>query len=293
MPSGNTTTSSLADSLDSIIASARIVGEHEGTMTKLAQNVILENNTGTSWQEISLAKLTAQGITESTDLQNYQQLSDSLLTITPGMDGIAILITDKVRRTISKKTLAQTGELGMNAMIRKMDLAGLAMLDGATTSLGGAGTTMTSGLISTAVSRISSNATEPFFAPFRAVLQGYQVKDIEDELKAGIGTYNIPEGLTARVFTEGFRGMVGGAQVYVDDNLTSLIDSSDDVKGGVFAEKALIFVKAEMPRRETERKPNIGGGADLLYIYQDSGWGERGGGVGLYEIYTDATTPTS
>jgi hypothetical protein len=230
-------------------------------------------------------------ITETTELDNPQQLSDTLLTITPTVTGIHTFITDRVRVRINPKGLAQLGGLAQAAIQRLKDEDGLTAIDGATTSLCGTGTTLASGYISTAVRRISSNVTEPGNPPYRCVLHGYQIKDIEDELKAGIGTYVVGEGETARVFREGFRGQVGGAQVFEDGNIT--IDSTPDAKGGVFAREALILVQGRSPRAVTVRNEKRGGGGDELILYDEYAYGERSAGHWLFEIMSDATTPTS
>ncbi|MCK9601717.1 MAG: hypothetical protein M0R06_21925 [Sphaerochaeta sp.] len=291
MPTGNTTTGSLADSLDTIVASARVVREFEGVMPQLVDKVTLGEGNGTSWKEVTLAALTAQAITENTELKNYQQLSDTAMNITPTMIQIAVLITDKVKAVMNKKAWAKTGGLAQNAIQRKKDEDGLAVLDAATTSLCGAGTTLTSGHVSAAVDRIEGNAIEAGNPPFRCVLHGYQVRDIANELTAGVGTYPIGEGETARVFKEGFRGTINQASVYIDGNIT--IDSSDDAKGGVFAKEAIILVQGMAPKTETQRRPDIGGGADILYIRDEYAYGERQAGYWLYELYSDATAPTS
>ena len=73
---GNTTTTALSDSLPTIIAAARIVREYEGTMTSssVVDKVTLKANSGIGWNEIRLDKLTAQGVTEATVLNNPQQM---------------------------------------------------------------------------------------------------------------------------------------------------------------------------------------------------------------------------
>jgi hypothetical protein len=106
-----------------------------------------------------------------------------------------------------------------------------------------------------------------------------------------VGTYPIGEGETARVFKEGFRGTINQASVYIDGNIT--IDSADDAKGGVFAKEAIILVQGMAPKTETQRRPDIGGGADILYIRDEYAYGERQAGCWLYELYSDATAPTS
>jgi len=291
MPAGNTTTGSLSESLPSVIASARIVRDYEGVMPQLVDKVTLGEGVGLTWSEVSFSALEAQNITESTVLDNPQQIEDSLMSITPQVIGIETLITDRVAARIDKKAYAKIGGLAQKAIQRKKDSDGLAVLDGATTSLCGAGSTLTSGHLSAAIARISSNATEPGNPPYRAVLHGYQIKDIQDELVAAVGTAAITDGLTARVFSEGFKGKVFGAEIYEDGNIT--IDSSYDAKGGVFAKEAIVLVQGRAPRVVAVRAENIGGGATRVYHYDEYAYGERSAGNWLFEIYSDATAPTS
>jgi len=291
MSTGNTTTDALADSLPIVISSGRQVREYEGVVAQLCDRKTLGKGIGLSWNEVSYAQLTAQAITETTDLDNPQMLSDSLLTITPTVIGIETLITDRVAARIADVAYKQIGGLAQNAIERKKDEDGIVAIDGATTSLCGTGTTLASGHISAAVVRISGNVTEPGNPPFRCVLHPYQIRDLYDEVVSGIGTYNIPEGPSARVFQEGFRLKVGGADVFEDGNITP--DGTPDAKGGVFAKEALILVQGRAPRSEVERKPNIGGGATVMYYYDEYAYGERSAGNWLYEIMSDATAPTS
>jgi len=294
MAAGDTITQSLADSLDTVVASARQVREYEGVMPNLVDKVTLSEGTGTSWREISMAALSAQNITETTTLDNPQQMSDTVFSITPTVTGIQTLVTDRVASRINSQSYAQLGSLAQLAIQRKKDEDGLTVLDGATTSLSGAGTTLASGVIAAAAYRISSNATEPGNPPYRCVLHGFQIKDLYDELTAHIGTAAAGEtsaGLTARVFEEGFRGKIAGVEVYEDGNIT--IDGSDDAKGGVFAQEAIVMVQGRAPRTATVRREDIGGGATVVYLYDEYAYGERSAGNWLFEVYSDATAPTS
>lgn len=291
MPSGPTTTGSLSDSLPTVIDSARIVREYEGVMLQRVTVETLAPNTGLNWDEISLAQLAAQSVNESTVLNNPQQLADTLFSITPTMIGIQTVITDRVKRRISGNVAAKIGVLAQNAMQRRKDEDLLAVLDSATTSLGGAGTTLTSGLISAAVSRIKGNTTEGAITEISTVLHGFQVKDLQDELTASVGTYELTMGDTKDIFRQGYKGPVSGSMVFEDGNIT--IDASDDSKGGVFAREALVHVRGFSPHGETDRWPHYGGGADVLYLYDEYGNGERSAGNWMYEIYTDSLAPTS
>lgn len=291
MAIGNTTTDALADSLPTVIASARIVREFQGRMSQLVDRVTLGQGIGLSWHEISLAQLTAQNVTETTVLNNPQQLGDTMFTITPTVSGIHTFFTDRVAARISKNAYAKTGQLAMSAIVRKKDEDGITVLDGATTSLSGAGTTLVSGVISAASVRITSNTTEPANSPVRCVLHGFQIKDIYDELTAAVGTYEVSEGLTAQVFKAGVKGMVGGATIFEDGNIS--IDGSDDAKGGVFATEGIVLVQGRSVRTETRREPDVGGGGTSMWVYDEYAFGERSAGNWLYEVYSDATAPTT
>ena len=291
MAAGNTITGSLADSLPTVIAEARIIREQEGVMPQLVDKQTLGTGVGLTWNEVSYAALVASAITETTILDNPQQISDTLLSITPTVIGIETLITDRVAMRITKKGYSKLGGLAQNAIQRKKDQDGLVVLDAATTSLCGAGTTLTSGYIAAAVFQISSNVTEPGNKPYRCVLHGFQIKDIFDELVAGVGTGIVTEGPTARVFSNGFNMPIAGCEVYEDGNIS--IDASADAKGGVFAREGIILVQGKSPWTETLRRPNIGGGATSVYHYDEYAYGERSAGHWLFEIYSDATAPTS
>ena len=294
MAAGDTITQSLADSLDTVVASARQIREYEGVMPNLVDKVTLTEGSGTSWREISMAALNAQNITETTTLDNPQQMSDTVFSITPTVTGIQTLVTDRVASRINSQSYAQLGSLAQNAIQRKKDEDGLTVLDGATTSLAGAGTTLASGVIAAAAYRISSNATEPGNPPYRCVLHGFQIKDLYDELTAAIGSDNRSDinGITARVFEEGMRGKIAGVEVFEDGNIT--IDSgTDDAKGGVFAQEAIVMVQGRAPRTATVRREDIGGGATVVYLYDEYAYGERSAGNWLFEILSDATAPTS
>ena len=289
MAVGLTTTGVLDDSLPLVIASARIVREYEGCMPNLVDKHTLGEGEGNTWNEVKYEKLTAQAITESTVLDNPQLISDSLLSAEPSVVGIETLITDRVAKRITKNGFAKIGALGQNAIQRKKDEDGLAMLDGFSTSLCGAGGTLTSGHIGAGMARIQGNSTEKGNPPFYCVLHPYQLHDVEDELLAGVGTYNVTAE-TARVFAEGYQGKIAGASVFVNGNIT--VDSSDDAKGGVFAKEALVMVQGRSPWVKTVRAENIGGGATRVYHYDEYVYAERSDHWGA-EIYSDATAPTS
>ncbi len=295
MAVGNTITDSLADSIPTMIASARIVREFAGVMPNLVDRQRLDENTGTAWNEVSMAKLSAQAVTENTELDNPQQMEDTLFSITPTVIGVHTVITDRVALRISANAYAQTGSLAQNAIERKKDQDGLTAIDGATTALGGANA-LDSGEIAAAAYRITSNTTEPApaNAPIHAVHHGFSLKDIDDELiAAGVDqTTGAPltGGVAVEAYQNRYRGTIAGARLYEDGNITI---SSNLAKGGVFSQMALVLVEGRSPYVETKRMPELGGGATALYHYDEYAYGERSSGNWLYEVQADATAPTS
>ena len=290
MASGWTTTSSLADSLDDVRSSARITREYEGVMPNLGDKVTLGEGIGLSWQEITYTQLIAQAITETTELDNPQQIADTLLTITPSVVGIETFITDRVKARISKKGFAKIGQLAQNAIQRKKDEDGLTLFaSGTGTADPGSGTTMASGYIAACVANISGNTTEPGNSPYRCVLHPYQIKDLFDELTAGVGSYVVSDGITARVFQEGFKLPVAGCEVYPDGNM---VISGTDTTGGVFAMEGIVFVQGRTARIVDVRNDKRGGGGNHVYHYDEYAYGIRSSNW-VYSMLSDATAPTS
>jgi len=284
---GNTTTGSLADSIDVIQASARSRRQYDGVMPQLVDRVELDANTGTTWREILLANLSAQAVTENTVLDNPQQYDDSAITITPEMIQIQTFISDKSKRNINNKVLAQMGKMPGEAMMRKKDEDGLTAAD-ASAQMGAAGTPVQTGDVAAARYIITSNATEPGPLPIAGVFHGFCIKDFYDELVAGVGTYPVPDGSTATVFQSAFTLPIANVSIHEDGNIS--IDSSDDAKNFVFSKSAWILVEGMTIRTESKREPNIAGGGDSLFMTDEFAYGLRLANW-TREIIGDATAP--
>ena len=287
-----TTTTDLDNSLPTIVASARVVREQEGDMPGLVELRRLAQGTGDTWHEVSYAKLTAMAVTETTVNDNIQQVSDTDFSIKPTMIQIATMVNDKVGRNISKNGLRELGRLGQAAMQRKKNQDGLTTIDTtSSTQLGSAGAAMSYGLVAAGVANIRGNTTEPGHSPYRFVAHPFQMKDIYDQFTAPIGTYDISEGASFRVFREGFKGMINEAQAFENGDL-SIDSTSDDAKAGVFAKEGIVMVEEMSPKMETERKPGIGGGSTIVYHTDSYAYGIRQN-QWVHEIVSDATAPSS
>ena len=290
--SGNTITQSLADSLPSVRQSARVTREYGRVMTGTADRVTLGESVGLTWNEITLAQLTATNITETTVEDNPQQITDTIFSLTPQVVSVQVIFTERTAKRVTKDVWSKTGGLAQKAIERKKDQDGIAIMDGFSTSQPGAGATLTSGHISAASANIQSNTTEPWDGPMVAVLHGYQRHDLYTELVAGVGTYPIPAGPTERVFKGQFNLPIAEVAVMRDDLIP--IDSTDDAKGGVFASGsggALVLCQGRSPWTKVRERPEIGGGATEMFHRDEYAWGERSAGNWGREIYSDATAP--
>jgi hypothetical protein len=260
-------------------------------MPKLVDRQRLPEGSGLNWNEIALSQLEAQDITETTKLENHQQLVDTLFSVTPAQVGLSIKVTDRARRRIDKKVAAQIGSLGQRAMNTKKDKNLLAVGASATTDLGTAGNPMTSGLVSAASARVTGNTTEPGVEmPKYFVGTSFHLKDLQDEIVSGLGTYPIPAGLTQDTYRRGFSGTLYNMESYIDDNIT--VDSSDDAIAIAFGRDGIVHVEGYSPRAVTVRDEFYGGGADIMVMYDEYATGVRQQ-AWLYAITADSTAPTS
>jgi hypothetical protein len=295
MASGETSTGSLSDALPSIIADARIVKEFQGTWMRTTDIRRQRPGTGLSWQEFALSQVAAQDITETETNRNFQQLQGTLFSIEPTMSQIIIKITDRTFRKIAAVVTGKFGSLAGNAMARKDDEDYLALFSTfATTASPGAGNPLSFGHIAAAKSNVTSNTTEPSMAEVFAILHGFAIKDIQDEVLAGVGTYTIPEGLTQDTFKMGFAGTVAGANVFEDGNIT--IDGSSDANGACHSREGVVAAVGMEIKKETDRDLHFGGGADVISMVSEIAFAERKSGttqVWAYLLKSDATAPTS
>ena len=292
MASGETTTGGLAAALPSIIGSARLVHEFTGTWMRTTDVQRQGQGEGLNWQEYSLDQKTAQAISETTENNNNAQISGSLLQTEPTMTQIIMKITDRTFRKLAKIVSGQFGALAGNAMARLKDEDYLALFSGFGTGTSpGAGNPLSFGHIAAAKQNITSNVTEPSNAQVFTVLHGFQIKDIQDEVNAGVGTYTIPEGLTAETFKQGFSGSVAGSNLFEDGNIT--IDSGADAIGATHSREAVVAAIGMEIKKETDRDLRFGGGADVVSLVDEYSFVERSAGNWALQHKSDATAPTS
>lgn len=291
MPSGDTFVADVEAGLNTMVAAARRRSQFPtNVMPRVVDNQRLEEGTGTAWREFLAENLTAQNYGETDVIDNPQQISGSILSVTPQLVAIQTFIGKRVQPRLSPKAFATFGALSQEATERKKNTDGHATFATATTTLGATATTLSYSNCDAAVRRIKSDATEPGPDPIAVVLHGYGIHDIRAEIISGVGTYAIPEGMTAEVFRAGFRGMLNGANVYEDGLIA--VDSTPDARGGVFSKMGILLVQGLSPWRETKDRPDKGYGGTDVWLKDEYMYAERSPGNWLYGILHDATAPT-
>ena len=295
MAVGLTTTGTLSSAAPSIIADARIVREFDGVWQRTCEMKKLSKGTGLAWQEFTLQQIEGADITEQTINENPQQYTGVLQSSIPQMSQIMIEVTDRTMEKIASVVTSKFGSLAGNAMKRKKDEDYLTLFSGfRTTASPGTGQPLSFGHITAAVANAISNVTEGAEGEIVAVLHGFQVKDVQDEILSGIGTYTVPTGMTEDFFKRGFSGTIANANVYIDNNIT--ITSTPDAFGAVHARMGVIAVQGAALKTEMRRMPDHGGGSDQMFITDDYSFVERtsaGTQAWCYLIRSDATAPTS
>src|SRR3990167_3637925 len=279
MAVGETTSGSLGEALPSIVAEARILREQKsGTWERTTEVKRQKEGEGLSFQWFLINQIDSQDITETTNNQNFQQFAGNIQSSEPQMTQVIIKVTDRTYRKVSKNVTSQLGQLAGNAMERKKNRDYLSVFSTfATTASPGAGNPFASGYIAAAAVNARSNTTEPAMTPVFTVAHGFQIYDIHVEAVGAFGTYPIPVGMTEQVFRNGFSGQVSGSMVFEDGNIQ--INSSDDANAATHAREGVYSVMGMNLKREPDRDPYFGGGADVIILTDEYAFAENKSGT--------------
>ena len=295
MPGGETYLTQVEEGLATAIASARRTREFpSNVMLRLADRQTLKEGTGTAWREFLSDTLSASDASETGTYDNPQELDGSILQATPTLVICQTFIGDRVQLRLDPKAYNTFGSLAQDAMNRKKDQDLLLIFATATTTLAGTGQTLASGHIIAAAQRIRADATEPWAGRLCCVDHGYARADIANELLAGVGSYPLPEGQTARVYANGFEGRIDSVEFYVDGLIA--VDSTPDVRGAVFAsgdDGAVVCVQGKSPWMDKRYEPDRGYGGWNIWHKDEYVVVERSPGNWMFSLLSDGTAPTS
>ena len=294
----HTKTSTLTDTIPTVIEEARFTQQFKAVMAGMCWNIKKELHEGSTVNVPYWGIVTAHNLVEGTDMANPQEMEDTNVPITPGEVGCQIVITDKCVRDDQEDVIRAAGRILGEAMEVKRDTDLLAELDDGTNSLGSS-STATMGIVAAARALLSGNAVAtggPAPMPYAMVHHPYVLLDLVDVLTPTIPysgsnsstSQAMPGGMTENVLKNYTIGRLFGMPVVEDGNLTI---SSSVAKGGVFATGtggSIILATADEWDIEDERDASLR--ATELNIVGEYGVGEYLAGW-IVELACNAGTP--
>jgi len=240
-----TTSSTLDDLFVNIIAQARFTAEENSLLRNLVTVYNIEAEAGMTVQVPKYPSIAAAGLTEGTDM-TATTVSTSSVSITAGEVGAQVFLTDVAARGAGNPA-DELGTVLGNAIATKMDKDIIALFDGFSGSLGGAGTEVTAADIFKAAAMLRA-AKAP--GQYVAVLHPYQAYALKANLTNTFANPNAGV-VQNEVMQRSFIGSLAGVDIYESANIA--IDANDDAKGAVFAPEAMAVAMVQDFNLEPER----------------------------------------
>lgn len=199
-----TTDTILADTVPTILESARFTEQFMAEMSALVWNIRKQLHDGKNVNVPYFGIVTASGLNEGVDMATSETMSDTLVTITPAEVGCKLILTDKVVRDDNEDVKSAAGRILGNAMELKRDQDLLSLFASAGTTVG-ASTTATLGQFAAARAILKGNPVSnkgPAPGGLVCVIHPYVTIDLIDVL-----TPLIPQAVAA---SSGYNAMGGG-----------------------------------------------------------------------------------
>ena len=280
-------TSNLSSGQKTFIASAREAFEPAAPDPDLVESQRIAAGFK-QWDVLTMARLTsASALSEGVDLTSAQQLVANSLSITPSEHGIIATLSKRlIRRQGDQNVVSTAGRLCANSLRRRQALDVIALYDGFSKSVVGAGNALDITSFRGSVAYLltdNSSSYGPAPVPLHAALHIEQISDvildITDTAPRGTTT-----GMTDDMLQRWWKGSdrLYGVQVFHSGNITR--DSSDDSKGALFAKEALVMVMATDAEVTEEDDNSLR--AIEYGCFQEWGEGERADAHGV-EVYSD------
>ena len=244
-----TTSTTLDDLFANIILQARFTAEEESLMLGLVTRYDIGNVAGKTVQVPKYPAITAGDLTEGTDMSSTT-VSTTSQTITVSEVGAQVVLTDLAAMGAGNPA-EELGTVLGNAIATKIDKDLIALFDGFSTSLGGAGTEITVADLMKAAATLKTNKARGQMAAVVHPWHAYQ-------LKANLtNTFVNPNGgdLQNDAMRNAYVGQIGGIDIYESANVS--IDGSDDAKGAVFVPEALAIAMKRDFNLETQRDASL------------------------------------
>lgn len=306
---GTTGTAQIDQAVERFLAESRYtMQERPGVMKSSIQVEKLPENAGPAVNIPKYGTVTTYALTEGVDMQQAQQITDTLMTLTPAEYGAQTVLTDLMLMTVRDEFFRVAGRILADSFDRQQDQTLCDDCDNFSVALGSAGTALTLGHAMAGHAGIKYNAPadgtagrggEPAPDPitlvhtpaalhsFRKSLTGH-VAGAVVQASGGTASMGTPPEVGRAGFSQTI-DIIPGLRIKSDINFNK--DTSDDVKGGLFSEMAMILVELG-PSASVEKQRDASlRGWELNFVgrwargeYNDA-WGR--------EMLFDSAKPTS
>ena len=244
-----TTSTTLDDLFVNIIAQARFTAEEQSLMMGLVTRYDIGADAGKTIQVPKYPAITAADLTEGTDMSSTT-VSTSAVTISVQEVGAQVVLTD-VAAMGAGNPAEELGTVLGNSIATKMDKDLIALFDGFSSALGGAGTEITVADLFKAAATLRSNKVT---GRMSAVVHPFQAYQLKANLTNTFANPNAGEAQNTAM-VNAFVGTIAGIDIYESANIT--VDGSDDAKGAVFAPEALAIAMKRDFQIEPQRDASL------------------------------------
>lgn len=306
---GVTGTSQIDQATEKFLAASRYtMQERPGVVKSSVRVEKLPENSGPSVNIPKYGQVSTYALTEGVDMTQAQQITDTLMTLTPTEYGAQVVLTDLMLMTVKDEFFRVAGKILGESFDRQQDQTLCDDMDNFSVALGSAAAALTLGHVMAGHASIKYNApangtagrgSEPAPDPITLIHTPAALHSLRKSftghvagavVQASGGTASM--GTAPEVSRAGFGqtiDVIPGLMIKSDININK--DSSDDAKGGLLSREAIILVELGGGASvEKERDASLRGW-ELNFVgrwargeYNDS-WGR--------EMLFDSALPTS
>lgn len=248
--------SSVGDAVERFLAESRYtLQEREGVVRKTIEVESLPENEGPSVYIPKYGQVSTFALTEGVDMAQAQEITDTLMTLTPAEFGAQVVLTDMMMMTVRDSFFNVATKILRDSFDRQQDQTLCDDMDNYSIALGADGTAYTLGHLMAAVASISDagraadgsagRGGEIAPRPYFATMAPPNVHTLNKTLTGGNGasanTQITPETERARATSGSFT--IPGVDVTVVVDTNFLKASDDTIKSGVYSKMAQILVE--------------------------------------------------
>jgi hypothetical protein len=267
MAAGVTGKSQIDQATGKYLAESRFtLQERPGVIAASVRTENLPKNSGPAVNIPKYGTVTTFALTEGIDMAQAQQITDTLMTLTPTEYGAQVILTDLMLMTVKDEFFRVAGRILGDSFDRQREETLADDFDNFSSTAGGAGNALTVGAVMAYHARIKGNAVadgtaarggEPGPDPITGIVTPAISHDLKRTMVGGLGAAAATQIVPALDrASQGEQYDVGGVTIKTTVNLNK--DTSDDVKCGFFSRESTILVNlGGGPDMEKDRNPSL------------------------------------